>query len=79
LLSREDCFVGGKHYVKQLADGRRCAEKVAVIEVLVLSGILREPRTKKAWRPAFCGLNLTEGTPNGECRFTGRLRIAKFY
>ncbi len=33
-----------------------------------VSGILREPRSKNAWRTAFSGLNLTEGTPNGECR-----------
>ena len=32
---------------------------------------------KNAWRTAFSGLNLTEGTPNGECRLrrrTGRRR-----
>ena len=33
-----------------------------------VSGILREPRTKNAWRTAFRGLNLMEGTSNGECR-----------
>jgi hypothetical protein len=42
-------------------------------------GILREPRTKNAWRTAFSGSSLTEGTPNGECRLMKSKRsVSKF-